>query len=73
MTKGKIIRMQGCDDSKKLGIDEIVAEKVDFHLERMNDGQLWIGVDYAKNRRLSIQLQATSKGILEAIVEDEET
>ena len=59
-------------DKGDFGLDEIVATGIDFHMERMNSGEIWFAFDLNKNERISIFLNADGKGKLSAFVAEGE-
>jgi len=55
MTKAKTIKWeQGEIRVFEDGIDEIVAENVDIHIERMSDSEFWMGITPRANGKLKL-------------------
>jgi hypothetical protein len=50
------------------GLDEIFATGIDFHMERMNGGEIWFAFDLNKKERISVFLTANKKGKLSAFI-----
>jgi hypothetical protein len=63
-----IQRVTGCD-AENWGLDEVVADKVGIHLERMSSGHIWMQITDG-NRHLTINLHQKGRGIT-AIVDDQ--
>jgi hypothetical protein len=67
----KLERLDIGDDSD-FGLDEIVANGIDFHMERMNGGEIWFAFDINESERISIFLTADKNGKLSAVVAEGE-
>jgi hypothetical protein len=71
MSKPKLKRLD-IGDKGDFGIDEIFATGIDFHMERMNSGEIWFAFDINKDERVSIFLTADKKGKLSAFIAEGE-
>ncbi len=43
-------------------LDEVVLRDVTVHVERMDDGHIWIGIDCADGRQLAVNLFTNPRG-----------
>jgi fructosamine-3-kinase len=59
-------------DKGDFGLDEIVATGIDFHMERMNGGEIWFAFNLNENERISVFLTADEKGKLSAFIAEGE-
>jgi hypothetical protein len=59
-------------DKGDFGLDEIAATGIDFHMERMNGGEIWFAFDLNENERISVFLYANDKGNLSAFIAEGE-
>lgn len=50
-------------------LDEVVAKGCHFHLEQMDDGHWWIGIDLPDGQLIHINLTSNAK-ILASVEED---
>lgn len=63
------VRITG-DEKIDHGLDEIVAENVDVHLERMDNGIFWMSIRSAEDKR-EVHVWLSSKRTIKGSTEDQ--
>lgn len=64
-------RITGADE-EHLGLDEIVAAQVDFHMERMDDNHMWFALyDDARHTMRHVHLYAKDNRLIATVMEEE--